>query len=379
MKGTTSMQNLKDAAAKHLDTVTERTMRICEVPSPTGLEHHRAQFVASLFQELGYEPEIDDINNVYVRRGNKGGKAVMLLAHIDTVFPAGTEITVRRDDEWLYGPGIGDNASNVASMITTLQILDELGIETDSDIIAVANVGEEGLGNLRGARQAVERFQDELGAVVVLDGRIGRVTTSAVGSVRWRVTVNGPGGHSYGAFGLPSAIHGLCRIGAAIADLKVPEQPKTTFNVGVIEGGTTVNSIAASANAIVDMRSESAQELEKLVAQVRDIVDTRAGEGLETEIELLGERPAGQQQETDPLIVKAAEGLRWVGYDPTFEASSTDMNIPISFGIPAVCVGVSEGERGHTVHESIRIAPFEQGLALAVRLSIDATDWVAKG
>lgn len=373
------MQNLKDAAAKHFDTVTERTMRITEVPSPTGLEHHRAQFVASLFQELGYEPEIDDINNVYVRRGNKAGKAVMLLAHIDTVFPAGTEINVSRDDEWLYGPGIGDNASNVASMITTLQILDELGIETASDIIAVANVGEEGLGNLRGARRAVERFQDELGAVVVLDGRIGRVTISAVGSVRWRVTVNGPGGHSFGAFGLPSAIHGLCRIGAAIADLKVPEEPKTTFNVGVIEGGTTVNSIAANASAIVDMRSASAEELDKLVEQVREIVETKAGEGLETEIELLGERPAGQQQETDPLIVMAAEGLRWVGYDPTFEASSTDMNIPISFGIPAVCVGVSEGERGHTVHESIRIAPFEQGLALAVRLTIDATDWVAKG
>lgn len=372
------MQNLKDAASEHLDTVTERTMRICEVPSPTGLEHHRAEFVASLWRELGYEPEIDDIHNVYVRRGNKGGKAVMLLAHIDTVFPAGTEINVRRDDEWLYGPGIGDNASNVASMITTLQILDEIGIETASDIIAVANVGEEGLGNLLGARRAVERFQDELGAVVVLDGGVGRVTMSAVGSVRWKVTVNGPGGHSFGAFGLPSAIHGLCRIGAAIADLQVPENPKTTFNVGVIEGGTTVNSIAASASAIIDMRSVSADELGKLVDKVRDIVETKAGEGLTTEVELLGERPAGAQKESDPLIQKAAEALRWVGHEPTFETSSTDMNIPISVGIPAVCVGVTQGERGHTVHESVRIAPFEQGLALAVRMAIESTDWVAK-
>lgn len=373
------MQNLKDAAAKHLDTVTERTMRITEVPSPTGDERKRAEFVASLWKELGYDAEIDDISNVYIRRGNKGGKAVMLLAHIDTVFPAGTEIKVRRDDEWMYGPGIGDNASNVASMLTTIQILDELGIETDSDIIAVADVGEEGLGNLRGARQAVERFRDELGVVLVLDGRLGRVTMSGVGSVRWRVTVNGPGGHSFGAFGLPSAIHGLCRIGVAIADLKVPEKPKTTYNVGVIEGGTTVNSIAARASAIIDMRSADAGELEKLVAQVREIVGTKAGEGLETEIELLGERPAGAQKETDPLIAKAGDALRWVGYDPTFESSSTDMNIPISFGIPAVCVGVSEAERGHTVHEAIRVAPFEKGLAVALRLTIEATEWVAKG
>ncbi len=372
------MQNLKDAAKQHLETVVERTMRICEVPSPTGDERQRAEFVASQLRELGYEPEIDDVCNVYVRRGNKGGKAVMLIAHIDTVFPAGTEIKVRRDDEWLYGPGIGDNASNVASMITTLQILDELGIETAADIIAVADVGEEGLGNLRGARRAVERFQDELGAVVVLDGGVGRVTMSAVGSVRWRVSVDGPGGHSFGAFGLPSAIHGLCRIGAAIADLEVPEEPKTTFNVGIIEGGTTVNSIAAKASAVIDMRSVSAEELDKLVAQVREIVETKAGEGLTTHIEFLGERPAGAQTESDPLIQMAAEGLRWIGREPTFEASSTDMNIPISFGIPAVCVGVTEGERGHTVHEAVRIAPFEQGLALALRLTIEATDWVAR-
>src|SRR5690606_18578762 len=190
------MQHLKDAASKHLETVLDRTMQITAVPSPTGQERERAEFVASLWKDLGYDAEIDEISNVYVRRGNKGGKAVMLLAHIDTVFPEGTEINVSRDDEWLYGPGIGDNASNVAGMLTLVQILDELGIETESDIIAVADVGEEGLGNLRGARQAVERFKDELGGVVVLDGGLGRVTMSAVGSVRWRVTVNGPGGHS---------------------------------------------------------------------------------------------------------------------------------------------------------------------------------------
>lgn len=370
------MQELKDAASKHLETVIDRTMRIAAVPSPTDDERQRAEFVASIWKELGYEAEIDDISNVYVRRGNKGGPALMLLAHIDTVFPAGTEINIRRDEEWLYGPGIGDNASNVAGMLTLVQILDELEIETGCDIIAVANVGEEGLGNLRGARQAVDRFRDQLGAVVVLDGRIGRVTMSAVGSVRWKVTVEGPGGHSYGAFGLPSAIHGLCRIGAAIADLQVPDQPKTTFNVGIIEGGSTVNSIAERASAIVDMRSESAEELDKLVASVREIVETRAGKGLTTSIELLGERPAGQQKEDDPLVAMAGEVLRWIGYEPTFEASSTDMNVPVGYGIPAVGVGISKSERGHSVNEHIKIAPFEQGLAQELRVVIEAAEWV---
>jgi tripeptide aminopeptidase len=373
------MQKFNDAAANHLETVVDRTMRITAVPSPTGEEGERARFVASLWKDLGYDAEIDDIHNVYVRRGNKGGKSVMLLAHIDTVFPAGTEINIRREDDYLYGPGIGDNASNVAGMLTLIQILDELGIETASDIIAVANVGEEGLGNLRGARQAVDRHREELGAVVVLDGGLGRVTMSGVGSVRWKVAVTGPGGHSFGAFGLPSAIHGLCRIGAAIADLEVPENPKTTYNVGVIEGGTTVNSIAASASAIIDMRSESAEELEKLVARVREIVETRVGEGLTAQIELLGERPAGQQQETDPIVAMAGEILRSLGHDPAFESSSTDMNIPISYGIPSVCVGITESERSHTVHEYIKISPFSQGLTLTTQLVVKVTDWVANG
>jgi tripeptide aminopeptidase len=371
------MQALIDAASGHVETVVDRILRIASVPSPTGSEAERAAFVASIWKDLGYEPEIDDIHNVYVRRGNKGGKAIMLLAHTDTVFPAHTELDMRREGDWLYGPGIGDNASNVAGMLTLIQIYDELGIETPVDIIAVANVGEEGLGNLRGARQAVERFRDELAGVVVLDGGLGRVTMSGVGSVRWKVTVSGPGGHSFGAFGAPSAIHGLCRIGAAIADLKVPSDPKTTFNVGVIEGGTTVNSIAERASAIIDMRSESAEELDKLVATVQEIVETRAGEGLSTDIELLGFRPAGQQTEDAPLVAMAGNILRSLGFDPTFESSSTDMNIPINFGIPAVCVGISEGEGAHSVKERIKISPIGKGLALTTQLVLGATKWAA--
>jgi acetylornithine deacetylase/succinyl-diaminopimelate desuccinylase-like protein len=303
----------------------------------------------------------------------------MLLAHLDTVFPAGTEIVTRRDDQFLYGPGIGDNASNVAGMITALQILDELGIETEADLVAVGTVGEEGLGNLRGARAAVERYRDQLGAVLVLDGRVGRVTNTAVGSMRWHLTVNGPGGHSFGAFRTPSAIHGLGRIIAGIADIQVPDEPQTTFNVGVIAGGTSVNTIAPTATALVDMRSVDPIELARLSAQVREIIEQRPGAGLTTEIEVIGERPAGSRPETDPLIVLAVEANRWLGHEPSFHAASTDMNIPISLGIPSVCIGTSRGERGHTVHEHVHIAPFTDGLALVARLCVDAAAWVAAG
>jgi acetylornithine deacetylase/succinyl-diaminopimelate desuccinylase-like protein len=354
-------------------------MRICAVPSPTHAERQRAEFVAGIFRELGYEPEMDDVDNVYARRGDKGGKVVLVLAHTDTVFPAGTPIEVRRDERYLYGPGIGDNSSNLAGMLTALQILDELNIATETDIIFCADVGEEGLGNLRGARAAVERYRDQLGAVVVLDGRIGRVTISGVGSLRWRVTVRGPGGHSFGAFGTPSAIHGLSRIIASIADIEVPKDPKTTYNAGIIEGGTSVNTIAASASMILDMRSADADELQKLADTVRAIIERAPGEGLTTEIELLGERPAGSQPADHPLIQIAVEASRWAGHPPELQASSTDLNIPVSFGIPGVCVGTSIGEGTHTVNEQIQIEPFADGVAQVTRLLIDASSWVARG
>ena len=368
---------IKEAAQANLESTVDMTMRICEVPSPTGLEHERARFVASLLEQRGYTPEIDDVSNVYARRGDRGGPILLVDAHTDTVFPAGTEIVATRKDGWLYGPGIGDNSLSVASMITAIDVLDKLEIETPVDIVFGGIVGEEGLGNLRGARAAAERFRSELGAVLVIDGRHQGVTHVAVGSNRWKVTVSGPGGHSFGAFGTPSAIHGICRIAAAIADLEVPTDPKTTFNVGVIEGGTSVNTIAAEATAIVDMRSTDANALAELSAKVKEIIETRAGEGLETSIEVVGERPAGSIPKDDRFVQLAAETVRWLGKEPDFRASSTDMNIPLSLGIPAVGVGISYGERTHTIHEHIPIEPIPDGVAQVVRLCLEMTNAIS--
>ena len=369
---------VRETARARVEAVADLAGAICSVPSPPFGEQRRAEFIAEQFRARGYDPEIDEVGNVYARRGNQGGPVVMMLAHIDTVFPDGTPINVRRDGDRLYGPGIGDNSAKVAGMIATLDVLDEIGIGTDVDIVAVGDVGEEGLGNLRGAKAAVERFRDQLGAVIVLDARIGTITNAGVGSKRWRVTVTGPGGHSFGAFGLPSAIHGLGRIIAAIADLDVPSEPKTTFNVGMIEGGTSVNTIAPTATALVDMRSVSAEALDNLAAQVKEIIEHAPGEGVDTQIEVVGERPAGSRAPDDPLIQLAARAIRRIDLEPEYQAASTDANIPFSLDIPAVCVGVTTGERGHTVHEFIEVPPLGDGLAALVQLCIDSCAWVAK-
>ena len=378
MLSASQLSQLRAAAAKRTEVVAELAQRICEVPAPTGNETERAQFVASLWQERGYSPEIDAIANVYTRRGRHEDRPVlMLLAHTDTVFPQSTPIMVERQGDILRGPGIGDNSVNVAAMVSVLELLDELGIETDADIIAVADVGEEGLGNLRGARAAVERYRENLGAVIAIDGDLGSITHVAVGSKRWRITVRGPGGHSYGSFGKPSAIHGLGRIIAAIADLQVPQQPKTTYNVGVIEGGTSVNTIAAYAAALLDVRSTDIAALNWVADEIRIIVERRAGPGLQTDIEVLGERPAGELSRSNSLVQLAAGAITWLGMEPTYEASSTDANIPISLNIPAVCIGITQVERAHTVEEFLLVPPIGDGLAQLARLCIEACAWIA--
>lgn len=374
----TTLERVRTMADTHIEAIASLAQRICAVPAPTGQEHGRARFVASLWQERGYTPEIDAVGNVYVvRKGTKERAPVlMLLAHTDTVFPAGTPIIIKREGDKLYGPGISDNSVSVASMLHTFDMLDELGLQTTTDLIAVANVGEEGLGNLLGARTAVERYRAQLGAVLVIDGGLGHITHGAVGSKRWRITVRGAGGHSYGSFGTPSAIHGLSKIIAAIADLQVPQSPKTTFNIGTIEGGTSVNTIAAEASALLDMRSIDVETLKQLAEKVRGLIEQRTGPGLQTEIEVLGERPAGQRSLSDPLVRLASEVLSWLGMEPRYGSSSTDANIPISLNIPAVCIGVTHGENAHTLQEYFTISPLGLGLAQLVRLSVEASEMV---
>jgi tripeptide aminopeptidase len=368
------LTQLLQASSARVESVARLTSELCAIPAPTGAESKRASFVSNLLEERGYESEIDDVNNVYAYRGVKSESSLMLLAHTDTVFGADTDLAIKREGKRLHGPAIGDNCLGVAATLAAMDVLDELGVTTETGIRVVANTGEEGLGNLGGAWRAVLRFQGETGAVIAVEGHnLGRVTHVAVGSKRWKVTVTGPGGHSWGAFGEASAIHGLGRVIASISRLAVPDDPRTTFNVGLIEGGTSVNTIAPSASALIDMRSVSPAALDELAEQVGRIIEAETENDLDVSIEVLGERPAGSTHLEHPLVMAAAETLRWLGHEPVYDASSTDANVPISLGIPAICVGISTGGRVHTTDEYIDVPPIEQGLAQLARLCIEAT------
>jgi acetylornithine deacetylase/succinyl-diaminopimelate desuccinylase-like protein len=371
---------LRAAARERVEAVANLTATICRVPSPTGAEAQRAACVADLLHARGYRTERDEVGNVYARRGTRGGPVLMLLCHLDTVFPETTSITIQRDGDTLRGPAIGDNSLGIAATISAFDVLDQLALETATDVLMVANVGEEGLGNLRGARAAVDRHRQELGAVLAVEGHnLGRVTNTAVGSKRWRITVRGPGGHSWGAFGEPNAIHGLARAVAQISELRPPEEPRTTFNVGVIQGGTTVNTIAAEASCVLDLRSVDPAALDHIDAQVRAILKRTIVGGLRYDVEALGERPAGSLADDHPLVQTAMQTLSWLGIQGCCDASSTDANVPLSQGIPAVCIGITRGGRGHSVEEFIQVMPIADGVAQLLRLCVDVTDQLSAG
>ncbi len=350
------------AAEASVREVAALARQISEIPAPT--------FVAAQFSGMDLAPQGDEAGNVTVRRTGSGGAgAVLLAAHTDTVFPVGTDLTVRESNGRLHGPGIGDNSLSVAALLTLPRILDRAGIRTRADLLLCANTGEEGLGDLRGIKQAVATHRDELRAVIAVEGlNLGRVTHQAVGSRRLRITVEGPGGHSWGAFGNPSAIHVLGDIIAAIGRLPVPSQPKTTFNVGMIEGGVSVNTIAPRASLILDLRSIDPSALATVVGQVDQIVREATTPQIGVRSEIIGDRPAGRLAPDVPLMRAASDALREIGIEPTLDASSTDANVPLALGIPAVCIGLTRGAHAHRVDEYIELAPIGRGLQQLVLL-----------
>lgn len=355
----------RDLAARAAPRVLDLAVTVCRIPAPTFEEARRAAFVRERFEALGLAPWTDDAGNVFARRAGRGRGVVLVSAHTDTVFPAGTDLTVRREPGRLVGPGIGDNSLAVAALLELPSLLDEAGIVTGPDLLLCANTCEEGLGNLAGMRRAVADHRDELCAAIPLEGLgLGRVVHRAVGSRRLRVTVEGPGGHSWGAFGAPSAIHVLGEIITAIARLSVPTEPRTTFNVGQIEGGVSINTIAPTASLTLDLRSVDPAALDALVGQVDAIVSgaNDGDRGITVASEVIGDRPAGDQPEDLPLVRLACAVLREVGVEPRLEAGSTDANAPIAQEIPAVCVGLTTGGNSHRVDEYLDTETLPAGL-----------------
>lgn len=341
--------------------------RITEIPAPPFKEQARGAYLLKRFQELGLkDAAIDAEGNVIALRKGSGGKPKLVVsAHQDTVFPEGTDVTVKEKDGTFFAPGIGDDARGLAAMLSLLQALNDQRIATVGDILFVASVGEEELGNLRGVK-ALFRDHKDIDGFISIDGLgITRVVNQGTGSHRFEMIFKGPGGHSFQEFGLPSATHALGRAVAKIAELQTPSEPKTTFTVGTVSGGTSVNAIAAEARMAVDMRSNSTEELLKLEARLLDLVKQAAAEEnqrwqsdkITVEIKLIGDRPAGIVAEDSPIVQATQRSVTILTKAPrvTFAGSSTDSNLAMSLGIPAVTIGGGgEGGNWHSRNEWYR-------------------------
>jgi tripeptide aminopeptidase len=354
------------SAFRHITSISaaliEEQIRICSIPAPPFGEAVRADYFLDRFKKLGLTNcEIDQEGNcVGLRPGMRKSPLLVISAHLDTVFPAETDFTVRNTRGRLFGPGVADDGCGLVALLALIESLNVAKINTEGSILFVATVGEEGEGNLRGARYLFSRskWAGKVDAFISFDGPDPeRITNGAIGSRRYRVTFRGPGGHSWGNFGAPNPIHAMGRAIARLASFPASGDPRTTFNVGRVAGGTGTNVIPVEVEMDVDLRSESKEHLQQLDAFfrriVREAVDEensarrKSEEPMDVSIKLIGDRPIGETPR-DAMIIRFAEQATIVmGYAPKFERSSTDSNIPISMGIPAITLGAG-GQSGQT-------------------------------
>ena len=340
----------------------ENQVSLCEIPAPPFKETARGLEYKRRLESVGLRNvRIDTAGNVIAeRRGTGNGPTVVIAGHLDTVFPEGTDVKVKREGTRFTAPGIGDDCRGLAVVLATARAFEKAGIETNGTVYFIGNVGEEGPGNLRGVRNLfMHELKGKIDYFISVDGTGLDVTSRGVGSNRYKVTMHGPGGHSYGAFGRVNPIHALGRAIAKIGDVQVPTTPRTTFNVGVISGGTSVNSIPFSASAEIDMRSESAASLAVVDAKVRKILADavvaenkrwpKAKDKIRLQIDTIGIRPAnGTQSEKSPIVATALAAGKALGISAKTGASSTDANLPMSLGIPAITI--DGGGRGGDAH-----------------------------
>jgi tripeptide aminopeptidase len=339
--------------------VLERTVELARIPAPAGAEHTRANVVRRWWDDDGWLPAIDEVGNVWGQVPGGPGPGLLICAHLDTVFPADLPHEVVATPGRLTGPSVGDDAIGVAA----LSAVAAMSGPGPGPLWLVATVGEEGIGNLAGIRHALAHAPHPVMAVIAIEGNyLGRVVTTGVGSIRWRVHFSGPGGHAWERAGAPSAVHAAARSAARIADLTVT-QARYSVNVGSIGGGEAINARARDAWFEADLRAGTATALQDLADRAERIITEAAGAGLAVKMTELGRRPAGSVGQSSPLAKAAADALARAGIDCEFGAASTDANAAYEAGIPAVALGVTRGEGEHTPMEWIETAPVAAGLA----------------
>ncbi len=385
--GTTLLQTpavraaIEFARTDEMRTIEDQ-IRICEVEAPPFQEAKRAELYAGLMREAGLKNvRIDAEGNVLGERpGASARPNVVLSAHLDTVFPRGTNVKVRREGYVLRGPGIGDDCRGLADVLAVARALNTAAVSTPGTITFVGTVGEEGLGDLRGVKRLFnETLKDRIDRFVSIDGEGLGVTHIAIGSARFRVTFKGPGGHSFGSFGIVNPIHALGRAMARIADFQVPSSPRTTFNVGRIGGGTSINAISNEAWMEVDLRSGDTAALKALEKQFRQVVNEAVAEentrwnssALTASIETVGMRPAGRLPTSAPIVQTAVSVSKALNLPLSFSEGSTDANLPLSLGIPAVTIDAGgRGSGAHTEQETYDATDAWRGTQRALLLTV---------
>lgn len=342
-------------------------VELTQIPSPPFGESAKGERVRQKMMELGLDSVwVDEVGNVIgLRKGRGSAPAVAIAGHLDTVFPEGTDVTVRMRGDTLYAPGVSDDTRGVAAVLALARAVRDADVRTDGDILFIGNVGEEGLGDLRGVKNLFRPGGRPIGSFISIDGSGAEgITHQGLGSHRYRVFFRGPGGHSWGAFGLANPAHAMGRAIRnfdEVGDTLTAKGPRTSFNVGVIQGGTSVNSIPFEVSMEVDMRAESPASLERIDAALHEAVATgvteenasrRHGAEVTAEMVLIGDRPSGEIAESDPLVQRAVSVSRMFGSEPRLGRSSTDSNIPISLGIPAITIGGGgDGGGAHSLDE----------------------------
>lgn len=366
---------INDFLDKHRQEAYDLLLELAQIPAPSNQEHARADFCLNWLHQNGVpNAYVDDVLNVVCHFGvTETNPLAVFMAHSDVVFPDTTPLPLSVSDGRIYCPGVWDDTVNVVALLMAAKYIAKNNLSADNlGVLLVINSGEEGLGNLKGSRKIMEQYRNRVKEFITFDGSLNPIVNKAVGSKRFRIEVRTEGGHSYSKFGNPNAIARLAQVINKLYSIPVPDIGKTTYNIGTVSGGTSVNTIAQHAEMLYEFRSDEKEALEIMQQHLDRVIEEFRLQGFRISVEVIGSRPCGGDVDVErehALMSRAAEAVKeHFGYEVTFRSGSTDCNIPLSMGIPSISVSCAEGEGAHTREEFVTVSSLRPGLGLAFQL-----------